>query len=110
MAELVPQVAPIPVVASGRDRFGAHATVPVTVLRESAALQSLHTAMVDALEAAGASIRDQRHLRDGYRPHVTDQREGRLHPGEHALLAEVSVVARAPRSTRLVAARIPLTP
>ncbi len=110
VAALIPRVPPIPVVASARERFGAHATVPVTVLRASAPLQALHTGLVDALEQAGATIRDQHHVRDGYRPHATDQRTGRLHPGEHALLTSLSVVARAPRSTRVVAARVPLTP
>ncbi|MDR6613893.1 hypothetical protein J2Y42_003347 [Leifsonia sp. 1010] len=110
VAALIPRVPPIPVVAAARERFGAHRTVPVTVLRTSEPLHALHLAVVDALEAAGTVIRDQRHLRDGYRPHVTDQTAGRLHPGEHVLLTELSVVARAPHSARTVAARIPLRP
>ena len=110
MAALIPRVPPIPVTGGGHERFGARRTVPVTVLHDSAPLQALHLALVDALEAAGVALRDQRHLRDGYRAHVTDQRAGRLHPGEHALLTEVSVVARAPHGQRRVAARVPLRP
>lgn len=110
VAALLPRVPPIPVVGAARERFGAHRTVPVTVLRDSAPLAALHTAAIDALEAAGARIRDAHHLRDGYRPHATDQRTARLHPGEHALLTELSLVARAPGGLRRVAARIPLTP
>jgi len=110
VSALIPRVPPIPVVAAARERFGVHGTVPVTVLRDSGALRSLHIAIVDALEASGATLRDQHHLREGYRPHVTDQRTGRLHPGEHALLAELSVVARAPHGLRRIAARVPLRP
>jgi hypothetical protein len=110
VAALIPNVPPIPLVAGGRERFGSRQTVPVTVLHDSEALLSLHTAMVDALEAAGATLRDQRHLRAGFRAHATDQRTGRLHPGEHILLTELCVVARAPHSTRRVAARVPLRP
>lgn len=110
VAALVPEVPPIPVVGGSRERFGAHRTVPVTVLRDSAPLRSLHTALVDGLEAAGATLRDQHHLRAGFRAHVTDQRAGRLHPGEHALLTAVSVVSRAPHSHRRIAARTPLRP
>ncbi|MGN7798066.1 2'-5' RNA ligase family protein [Leifsonia sp. 22587] len=110
VAALLPSVPPIPVTGGARERFGAHRTVPVTVLRASPALHALHTASVDALEAADVVLRDQHHLRDGYRPHVTDQRSGRLHPGEHALLTALCVVARAPHSTRSVAARVPLRP
>jgi len=110
VADLLPRVAPIPVSGGARERFGAHRTVPVTVLRPSEPLLALHTAAVDALEAAGATLRDPHHLREGYRAHATDQRTGRLHPGEHALLTELSVVARAPGGLRRVAARVPLRP
>lgn len=110
MAALVPRVPPIPVTGGAHERFGSRGTVPVTVLHDSEPLRALHTALVDALEAAGAEIRDGRHTRDGYRPHVTDQRAGRLHPGEHALLTAVAVVARAPHSLRRVAASVPLRP
>ena len=110
VAALIPRVPPIPVTGGPHERFGAHRTVPVTVLHDSIPLNALHIALVEALEAAGATIRDQRHIRDGYRPHATDQRAGRLHPGEHAILTHLSVVARAPRSLRRVAASVPLRP
>ena len=110
VAALVPLVPPIPIVGGRRDRFGARRTVPVVVLRDSLALRSLHSLLVDVLEAAGATIRDQHHLRAGYRAHVTEQRGGALHPGEHATISELSVVARAPHSLRRVEARIPLRP
>ncbi|MEN0083299.1 MAG: 2'-5' RNA ligase family protein [Leifsonia sp.] len=109
VAALLPRVAPIPVAGGARERFGAHRTVPVTVLRPSTPLLALHTAAVDALEATGATLRDAHHLREGYRAHATDQRTGRLHPGERAVLTELSVVARAPGGLRRVAARVPLT-
>jgi hypothetical protein len=110
VAALLPRVPPIPVVGGRRERFGARRTVPVTVLRDSEPLRSLHTALVNALEAAGATIRDHRHLRDGFRAHATDQRGGALHPGERTTLTEIAVVARAPHGRRVVAARIPLRP
>jgi 2'-5' RNA ligase len=110
VAALIPRVPPIPVTGAAHERFGAHRTVPVTVLRHSPPLLALHTAVVEALEREGVTVRDQRHIRDGYRPHVTDQRTGRLHPGERTLLTELSVVARAPHGLRRVAARIPLRP
>jgi hypothetical protein len=110
VAALIPRVPPIPVTGGGHERFGARGTVPVTVLHDAPPLTALHLALVDALEEAGIVLRDQGHLRDGYRPHATDQRTGRLHPGEHALLTEVSVVARAPHGLRRVAARVRLRP
>ncbi|MGO4534486.1 2'-5' RNA ligase family protein [Leifsonia sp. 2MCAF36] len=110
VAALVPLVPPIPIAGATRERFGTHGTVPVTVLRGSAALVALHTSLVDALDATGATLRDQRHIRADFRAHATDQRRGRLHPGEHALLTELCIVARAPGGLRRVAARVPLPP
>ncbi len=110
VAALIPAAARIPVVGAGRERFGSRRTVPVTVLRPSPALTGLHTAIVQALEGAGAVMKDQRHILGAFRAHATDQHGGRLHPGERAVLTELSVVARAPHSRRRVAARVTLAP
>ena len=110
VAALVPQVQPIPVVGGERARFGARRTVPVTVLRDSLPLQELHTALVEGLEAAGVELRDQRHLKSGYRAHVSDQQAHAFHPGQRALIDEIAVVDREPHGMRRVAARVRLLP
>ncbi|WP_434318857.1 2'-5' RNA ligase family protein [Leifsonia sp. P73] len=107
VAALLPHGPRIPVVAGARASFGHRHAVPVTLVRPSPALLALHTACVDALEAAGAVIADQRHVRGGYRPHASDQRSAALAPGDHAALTELALVARTPGSRR-VAARVPL--
>lgn len=109
IASLLPHGPRIPVVAGVRASFGHRGTVPVTLIRPSPALLALHTACVDALEAAGAVVKDQRHIRGGYRPHASDQRAGALARGVHASLTELAVVERTPGSRRSVAARVPLT-
>ncbi|WP_258046035.1 hypothetical protein [Leifsonia shinshuensis] len=108
IAALLPHGPRIPVVAGARASFGHRRAVPVTLVRPSPALLALHAACVDALEAAGAVIADQRHIRTGYRPHASDQRSAALAPGDHASLTELALVERAPGSRRRVAARIPL--
>ena len=108
VAAALPRGPRIPVVAGARASFGHRRTVPVTLVRPSPALLALHNACVDALEAAGAVIADQRHIRGGYRPHASDQPGGALAPGDHTALTELALVERAPGSRRRVAARIPL--
>ena len=108
IAALLPHGPRIPVVAGARASFGHRRAVPVTLVRPSPALLALHTACVDALEAAGAVIADQRHIRAAYRPHASDQRSAALAPGDHTSLTELALVERAPGSPRRVAARVPL--
>ncbi|MEY9952730.1 hypothetical protein ABIA36_002190 [Leifsonia sp. EB34] len=107
VAALLPHGPRIPVVAGARASFGHRRAVPVTLVRPSPALLALHTACVDALEAAGAVIADPRHIRAGYRPHASDQRSGALAPGDHSSVVELALVERAAGSRR-IAARIPL--
>lgn len=109
VAALLPRGPRIPVVAGARASFGHRRAVPVTLIRPSPALLALHGACVDAVEAAGAVIADQRHIRTGYRPHASDQREGALAPGDHASISELAVVERTPGSRRRVAARVRLS-
>lgn len=108
VAARLPHGPRLPVVAGSRASFGHRGTVPVTLIRPSPALLALHESCVDALEAAGAVIADQRHIRAGYRPHASDQRTGALAPGDHASLSELAIVERTPGSRRRVAARVPL--
>ncbi|MGN6425911.1 2'-5' RNA ligase family protein [uncultured Leifsonia sp.] len=108
VAALLPRSPAVRVVAGERAAFGRHRDIPVTLLHPSPALLALHRDAVRALEAAGARIHDRHHILDGYRPHATRQRRAALDPGDHDTLTELALVERAPRSQRVVAARIPL--
>nr|WP_268765640.1 hypothetical protein [Leifsonia sp. Leaf336] len=108
IAALLPRGPRLPVVAGARASFGHRRTVPVTLVRPSPDLLTLHRASVNALEAAGAVIADHRHIRNGYRPHASDQRAEALAPGEHTSLTELALVERTQGSRRRVVARIPL--
>ena len=113
VAGLLPRAPRIPLVASGHAMFGSRRSVEVTLFEPSEALIAAHRATVDALEAAGARIPDQRHLRDGYRPHATVQRSGSLKSGDRVTVDALTLVDRAPaglRGARHVVARVPLAP
>lgn len=113
VAGLLPRVPRIPLVASGHARFGSRRRVDVTLFEPSEALLAAHGAAVDALEAAGVRIPDQKHLRDGYRPHATVQRTGSLRPGDRVTVDAFTLVDRAPaglRGARRIIARVPLAP
>ncbi len=113
LVSAIPRGPRIPVVAGERAQLGSRRAVEVTLIEPSEALLAAHVTVVDALEAAGARIRDRAHIRDGYRPHATVQRSGMLHPGESAIVDAWSLVDRAPegmRGFRRVVARLPLAP
>jgi 2'-5' RNA ligase len=111
VAARFPKPAPITVTAGGEALFGARRSVPVTLIQPSNELTELHAALVDALEAAGARIRDQKHIREGYRPHATSQRSARLRAGDSVAVDSLALVDRAPAGlpgSRRVAALVPL--
>jgi hypothetical protein len=110
VAALIPRVPRIRLIAGERASFGSRGQVPVTLFEPSDALLAVHVALVDALEAAGARIQDQRHIRDGYRPHTSDQSGDALRPGAPVVIDALAVVAREPHGMRRVAARVPLRP
>jgi 2'-5' RNA ligase len=111
VAALFPKPAPITVTAGEEALFGARRSVPVTLIQASKDLTELHTALVDALETAGARIRDQKHIRAGYRPHATSQRSARLRAGDSVAVDSLALVDRAPvglPGSRRIAALVPL--
>ncbi|MFF1878360.1 2'-5' RNA ligase family protein [Leifsonia sp. NPDC058230] len=102
---------PFTVSAGDEALFGPRRSVPVTLIRPSTVLSELHDALVDALEEAGARIRDQKHIRGGYRPHATVQGSARLRAGDSVVVDSLALVDRAPAGlpgSRRIAALIPL--
>jgi hypothetical protein len=82
--------------AGRRALFGRHRDVPVVTLDPEPALHALHVALLDALEPFIAQGGDPRHVRDGYRPHVTAQRGREIAPGASVLVDRVALVDRRP--------------
>ena len=102
VADACRDVARIPTQVSGHDRFGRRKDVSVATLQRTPELLGLHLRLVDALlEPLGPGAvfaGDSRHVREGYRPHVT-ARHGEILPiGASVVLDHVAIVDRRPNA------------
>lgn len=64
----------------------------VTTLEDSQQFSALYAGVQDRLLNKGAVFNEPQYLHDGFTPHVTQQREGKLSVGESAQISRVSLV------------------
>lgn len=81
--------------------FGRNGSVPVSLVKPSTTLQTLHEALVDAVTAVEGRILTPRHTMAGYRPHVSHHGTPagavkRLNPGDAVVLDRIALVDMAP--------------
>ena len=88
-------------------------TAPVVLLDRTAPLVALHTAIVDLLEENGATFNTPEFTKDGFLPHSTIQKSGRLHVGDTVVINSISLVDMFPDNDweqRRVLATFPMLP
>jgi hypothetical protein len=88
-------------------------TTPVVLLDRTAPLVALHTAIVNLLEENGATFNTPEFTKDGFLPHSTIQKSGRLHTGDTVVIDSVSLVDMFPDGDwkqRRVLATFPMIP
>ncbi|MDQ0754647.1 2'-5' RNA ligase family protein [Arthrobacter sp. B3I4] len=76
--------------------FGRGGSVPVSLIEPSAALQHLHEALVDVVEALPGRVSTPAYTRSGYRPHVSHRGGKAPLAGEKLVLNRVALVDMAP--------------
>lgn len=86
----------IEVTAGDDERFGPGASIPVTVIEPSPGILALHRALLAALAPLEPVIESARYSGDGYRPHVTIRKFGRVERGETLVLTQLAVVDMEP--------------
>jgi 2'-5' RNA ligase superfamily len=84
------------VTVGGEAGFGRGGSIPVSLIRPNAALQSLHEALVGAVAALPGRIATPGYTMAGYRPHVSHRGEKAPGTGEQLLLDRVALVDMAP--------------
>lgn len=105
MAEPVAAVLGCPVTVGGEAGFGRAGSIPVNLIESSAALQSLHDALVRMAQELPGRISTPAYTLEGYRPHVSHHGDKRLHQGDTVLLDRIALVDMAPdggHSTRRI--------
>lgn len=85
--------APVRLVAGGRAGFGHEGAVHVTTVEMSDQLRGLHSRLLkDVCRAGGVPVQPA-YNGDGYRPHVSDTRDGQLvNPGEQLVLTTLAIL------------------
>ena len=96
MAEPVAAVLGCPVAVGGEAGFGRAGSIPVNLIESSAALQSLHDALVRMVRELPGRISTPAYTLEGYRPHVSHHGDKRLHQGDTVLLDRIALVDMAP--------------
>lgn len=101
--------APVGIVASGRAGFGHEGSVQVTTVEMSDQLRRLHSRLLTDVCRAGAESVQAAYNGDGYRPHVSDTRDGQLvNPGDQLLLTTLAILD-CTRPTRYLADKVALS-
>jgi len=91
--DIAATIAPFSVVASGRAGFGHGGTVEVTTVEMSDQLCRLHFRLLNDVCRAGADPVQPAYNGDGYRPHVSNTRDGQLlSPGEQLVATTLAIL------------------
>ncbi|MHA7986380.1 2'-5' RNA ligase family protein [Rathayibacter sp. CAU 1779] len=93
-------IEPLSVGILGEESFGHRRNVPVVTLDPSPELLRLHVALLDALAPWIRPPFDTRHVRNGYRPHVTTRRASGPRPESIVTLRTVVTVDQHPNGDR----------
>lgn len=89
LAAMIAELSPVAVDADREAMLGA---AQVILLSKSEALLSLHNRLVDLLEANGVKFNTPEFTRDGYLPHSTVQKTGRLHNGDKVTIDTIALI------------------
>ncbi len=71
-------------------------TTKVALIKKNGELQILHNKIIDLLELNGAEFNSPEFTREGFLPHSTIQRSGRLNIGDGVEITSVSIVDMLP--------------
>lgn len=105
-------IPPVESYISGEEKFGKDKTIPVQLIRKTNELQALHDLIIDILEAHDATFNSPEFTRDGFKPHSTIQKEGRLQPGDKIRFDSVTLIDLFPSNDpyqRRILGTIPLS-
>lgn len=92
LAELLEDQEPIAIKATRKDLFGPNKNIAVMRIEKRPELLRLHRIIYDWLEKSGVIYNMPEHQGEGYLPHSTFQKSGRLIDGEERLLTSVSLI------------------
>lgn len=84
---------PFAVQVAGEDMFGPNQDTPVNRVARSDELFALHNQLIRSLTSVGARDTEPRWSGDGWNPHVTHKKTGRLYEGDSLMVDSVTLIS-----------------
>lgn len=78
--------------ASDDEWFGENKNIQVTLLEKNAAITELHFALVTFLEKGNVQFNKPEFVRDGFKPHVTTQKDNHLQKGDEVVIDALTII------------------
>ncbi|HSW65697.1 MAG TPA: 2'-5' RNA ligase family protein [Bacillota bacterium] len=94
LQELLAHQQSFTVTALSDTMYGPDKNIPVTLLELTPELASLHNKVVTMLEAEGATFKNPHFQKDRFSPHVTAQKDKRIHPGDQVVIGSICAAAK----------------
>jgi 2'-5' RNA ligase len=99
--------------ASSDEWFGKDKNIQVTLLEKNTAITELHFALVTFLEKGNVQFNTPEFVRDGFKPHVTMQKDNHLNKGDKVVINALTIIDMFPNDDpylRKILKTIPLAP
>lgn len=98
LTALLAERKPIAVAAQNDEYFGNQKQIQVTILEPKEELMVLHKDIITILKSCHAVFDEPEYLEEGYRAHVTVQRDKRIHKNDIITIDELSIVDMYPQN------------
>lgn len=72
--------------------FGTKSYVPVNLVNENSELENLHRDIFNSLEQNGFSVHQKDFMGDGYKAHITQQKQGHMNSGDKLDISSFTAV------------------
>jgi len=76
----------------GQEGFGPDADIMVSLIKATDSLLNVHSGLTEALRPLGWTAQEAHYNGSGFRPHITDNNEEQVLPGQHFILGEMAIV------------------
>lgn len=78
--------------ATVKDLFGDDRSTKVILIEKTSELQNLHKMIISVLEKHGAVFNSPEYVKEGFKPHVTEQAESKLRIGDIVEFSSLTLV------------------
>lgn len=92
LREKLSTVKPVQTKIICEDWFGDHKSIHVRLLDKTTDFQRLHDEIVDVLKNLGCKFNNPEFTEDGFKPHLTVQKDGKLEIGDNLTIDTITLI------------------